>query len=369
MRPISTLTALVSLVALTTLAPANLLAQVVDESESPLAAADSLELAAELQDSINISQLPRHPVDSLLSDWYSRPLVTINDFVPDTVALADAVIGGVPDSVYVERLQSMMSPIPMTYNDQVRRFIELYVVRRRDLVQRMLSLANYYFPIFDQALEAHGMPLELRYLPIIESALNPTALSRVGATGLWQFMYYTGKRYGLEVTSYVDDRRDPAKATEAACLFLRDLYGIYGDWHLAIAAYNCGPGNVNRAIARSGGKKTFWEIYYNLPLETRGYVPAFIAAAYAMNYAAQHKIFPSDDAPAIQPTDTVVVYQPLHFNQVTSVLGVPVDVIRSLNPQFKHDVVPATEDKVSSSPSMPPSPLQPTRTPYMPATA
>lgn len=346
LRPISTLTALVSLVALTTLAPANLLAQVVDESESPLAAADSLELAAELQDSINISQLPRHPVDSLLSDWYSRPLVTINDFVPDTVALADAVIGGVPDSVYVERLQSMMSPIPMTYNDQVRRFIELYVVRRRDLVQRMLSLANYYFPIFDQALEAHGMPLELRYLPIIESALNPTALSRVGATGLWQFMYYTGKRYGLEVTSYVDDRRDPAKATEAACLFLRDLYGIYGDWHLAIAAYNCGPGNVNRAIARSGGKKTFWEIYYNLPRETRGYVPAFIAAAYAMNYAAQHKIFPSDDALAIQPTDTVVVYQPLHFNQVTSVLGVPVDVIRSLNPQFKHDVVPATEDKV-----------------------
>ncbi len=313
----------------------------VDEVE-----AEEIEIEKEeaTADSIAQSGLPRYEVDSLISAWYSRKVPVVNDFVPDSLAQADPVIAGIPDNVFVDRLQAMMSPIPMVYNEQVRRFIELYIVRRRDLVQRMLGLKDYYFPIFESVLEAHGMPLELKYMSVIESALNPNALSRVGASGLWQFMLYTGKRYGLEVTSYVDERRDPQKATEAAAVFLQDLYNMYGDWHLAIAAYNCGPGNVNRAIARSGGQKDFWKIYYNLPRETRGYVPAFIAAAYAMTYAGEHKIY-ATDAEALPASDTVMVYQPLHFNQVQSVIGVPAETIRQLNPQYKHDVVPATSEK------------------------
>lgn len=298
-------------------------------------------------DSVVQEGLPRYEVDSLISAWYSKRTPVINDFVPDTLASADPVIAGVPDDVFIDRLQAMMSPIPMVYNDQVRKFIELYVVRRRDLVQRMLSLKEYYFPIFESVLEEHGMPQELKYMSVIESALNPNALSRVGASGLWQFMLYTGKRYGLEVTSYVDERRDPVKASEAAAVFLQDLYDMYGDWHLAIAAYNCGPGNVNRAIARSGGQKDFWKIYYNLPRETRGYVPAFIAAAYAMTYASEHHIYAGETG--VPPTsDTVMVYQPLHFNQVSSVIGVPTETIRQLNPQYKHDVVPAQDGKTYS---------------------
>lgn len=298
-------------------------------------------------DSVVQEGLPRYEVDSLISAWYSKRAPVINDFVPDTLASADPVIAGVPDEVFIDRLQAMMSPIPMVYNDQVRKFIELYVVRRRDLVQRMLSLKEYYFPIFESVLEEHGMPQELKYMSVIESALNPNALSRVGASGLWQFMLYTGKRYGLEVTSYVDERRDPVKASEAAAVFLQDLYDMYGDWHLAIAAYNCGPGNVNRAIARSGGQKDFWKIYYNLPRETRGYVPAFIAAAYAMTYASEHHIYAGETG--VPPTsDTVMVYQPLHFNQVASVIGVPTETIRQLNPQYKHDVVPAQDGKTYS---------------------
>lgn len=310
------------------------------------AAAEEIEIEREeaTADSAAMAGLPRYEVDSLIAAWYTRKAQAVNDFVPDTVAMADPVIAGVPDEVFIDRLQSMMSPIPMVYNDQVRRFIELYVVRRRDLVQRMLGLKDYYFPIFESVLESHGMPLELKYMSVIESALNPNALSRVGASGLWQFMLFTGKRYGLEVTSYVDERRDPAKATEAAAVFLQDLYNMYGDWHLAIAAYNCGPGNVNRAIARSGGVKDFWKIYYNLPRETRGYVPAFIAAAYAMTYANEHHIYASETE-ALPATDTVMVYQPLHFSQVTSVIGVPTETIRQLNPQYKHDVIPAMEGK------------------------
>ncbi len=301
----------------------------------------------EAADSVAQEGLPRYEVDSLISAWYSKRAPIVNDFVPDTLASADPVIAGVPDGVFIDRLQAMMSPIPMVYNDQVRKFIELYVVRRRDLVQRMLSLKEYYFPIFESVLEEHGMPQELKYMSVIESALNPNALSRVGASGLWQFMLYTGKRYGLEVTSYVDERRDPVKASEAAAVFLKDLYDMYGDWHLAIAAYNCGPGNVNRAIARSGGQKDFWKIYYNLPRETRGYVPAFIAAAYAMTYASEHHIYAGETG--VPPTsDTVMVYQPLHFNQVTSVIGVPTETIRQLNPQYKHDVVPAQDGKTYS---------------------
>lgn len=319
---------------------------------SPLAvgqeasALDDEDLDEPVEGDTIVYELPRYEVDSLVRAWYKRERPTINDFVPDSIPAVDSVIAGIPDEVFVERLQAMLSPIPMPFNKQVRSFIDLYVVRRRNLVRRMLSLSKYYFPLFEQTLEAHGMPQELKYMAVIESALNPNALSRVGAAGLWQFMYYTGKRYGLDVTSYVDERRDPAKATEAAALFLHDLYVTYADWHLAIAAYNCGPGNVNRAIARSGGKRNFWQIYYNLPKETRGYVPAFIAAAYVMTYAQEHQLYPSEEEFLPMPADTVMVYQPLHFGQVTSVLGTDADLLRRLNPEYKHDVVPAQDLKV-----------------------
>lgn len=283
-------------------------------------------------------------VDSLITAWYSTRTEAINDLVPDSLATADSIIGGVPDSIYIERLSAMMSPIPMTYNTQVKKFIELYIVKRREQVQKMLGLSEYYFPIFEEILDANNMPLELKFLPIIESALNPRALSRVGASGLWQFMYYTGKRYDLSVTSYVDERRDPIKASKAAALFLRELHNIYGDWHLAIAAYNCGPGNVNRAIARSGGQRNFWKIYYHLPRETRGYVPAFIAASYAMTYAAEHNLLPTKSILPIK-SDTVMVHQPLHFEQVANTLKLPIELIRDLNPQYRHDVIPATAPK------------------------
>lgn len=294
-------------------------------------------------DSLFLEADTKPVVDSLLTAWYERQAAVVNDFVPDSIVL-DSIPASVPDSVYVERLQAMASRIPMTYNEQVRRFIELYVVRRREQVQRMLGQSQYYFPMFEQVLDAYDMPLELKFLPIIESALNTRALSRVGASGLWQFMYHTGKRYGLEVSSYVDERRDPYKATVAAAKFLRDLYSIYGDWHLAIAAYNCGPGNVNRAIARSGGVRDFWKIYYHLPRETRGYVPAFIAASYAMTYAAEHQLYPvKSNLPAV--ADTVMAVRPLHLQQVAAVLKMPVEYLRELNPQYRHDVLPARAGK------------------------
>ncbi len=266
------------------LTTSNVFSQDYDQSELY---ADSLSAQKQPESGFDNSA----QVDSLISAWYSQRTEPVNDFVPDTLAMADSLIMGIPDSVFVQRLQALASPIPMTYNAQVKRFIELYVVKRREQVQRMLGQSKYYFPMFEEILDAHDLPLELKYLPIIESALNTRARSRVGAMGLWQFMYYTGKRYGLNVTSYVDDRCNPRKATEAAASFLKDLHSIYDDWLLAIAAYNCGPGNVNRAIARSGGERDFWKIYYNLPRETRGYVPAFIAAAYAMNYAAEHQLY------------------------------------------------------------------------------
>ena len=284
-------------------------------------------------------------LDSLLGQWYnSRSALTVvtNDLVPDTLAVADSLITGIPDSIFVERLQALQSPIPMTFNAQVKRFIELYVVNRREQVQRMLGMSQYYFPLFEEVLDANDMPLELKFLPIRESALNPRALSRVGASGLWQFMYYTGKRYQLEVTSFVDERRDPYKASQAAAKFLKELYLIYDDWYLAIAAYNCGPGNVNRAIARSGGQRNFWKIYYHLPRETRGYVPAFIAAAYAMSYASEHQIHPTQSLLPLT-ADTVMVVQPLHLEQVSKVLNLNIDVIRELNPQYRRDIIPALE--------------------------
>ena len=244
------------------------------------------------------------------------------------------------DSVYLNRLHRMPTEMELSFNSVVKSHIEMYANRRREQVSYMLALGDYYFPLFEQTLDREGMPLELKYLPVIESALNPVAVSRMGATGLWQFMLRTGKGYGLEVNSLVDERRDPYKATEAAVHYLKDLFAIYGDWNLVIAAYNCGPGNVNKAIARSGGKRDYWQIYYHLPRETRGYVPAFIAANYIMNHYADHKICPAHSYHVTTALDTVHVNERIHLEQIAGVLDLPVSELRRLNPQFKKDMIP-----------------------------
>lgn len=251
------------------------------------------------------------------------------------------------DSVYMQRLYNLPTEMELSFNPIVRSYIEMYSKRRRSLVSYMLSLGNYYYPMFEQALDRHGLPLELKYLPVIESALNPTAVSRMGATGLWQFMIRTGKQYNLAVNSLVDERRDPYKSTEAAARFLKDLYKIYGDWNLVIAAYNCGPGNVNKAIARSGGKRDYWAIYYRLPRETRGYVPAFIAANYIMNYSDEHHICPKQASSSeYMYLDTVQISEQVHFKQISSVLDIPLEDVRRYNPQFKRDIIPGNENKL-----------------------
>lgn len=244
------------------------------------------------------------------------------------------------DTVYANRLYNLPTVMELSYNQVVKSYIEMYSIRRREQVSYMLALGDYYFPMFEEALDRHGLPLELKYLPVIESALNPIAVSRAGATGLWQFMLRTGRSYGLEVNSLVDERRDPYKSTEAAVKYLKDLYTIYGDWNLVIAAYNCGPGNVNKAIARSGGKRDYWEIYYRLPKETRGYVPAFIAANYIMNHFTDHNICPAHTYDNSLTLDTVHVSEQIHLEQISGVLNIPLSEIKRLNPQFKSDRIP-----------------------------
>lgn len=240
--------------------------------------------------------------------------------------------------VYVDRLRRMPTIMEMAYNDVVRTFIDRYAARQRRHVSVMLGASNFYMPIFEQALESYGLPLELKYLPVIESGLNPTAVSRVGATGLWQFMIATGKHYGLEVTSLVDERCDPLLASNAAAHYLSDLYKIYGEWNLVIAAYNCGPENVNKAIHRAGGSKDYWTIYPYLPKETRGYVPAFIAANYIMNYYCEHNICPMvTNLPA--KTDTIMIDRDVHFEQISQVLGISISQLRELNPQYRKNIV------------------------------
>lgn len=243
------------------------------------------------------------------------------------------------DSIYKLRLSKLPCIMEMPYNSTVKAFIELYTVRKRQQVEYMMGMSDYYFPIFENVLNANNLPLELKYLPIIESALNAVAFSRVGAAGLWQFMIPTGRMYGLEINSLVDERLDPVKSTYAAARFLKDLFSMYGDWHLVIAAYNCGPGNVNKAIRRSGGKRDYWAIYPYLPAETRGYVPIFIAANYSLHYASHHNLCKAKvKMPII--TDTIMVKEKLHFEQISSVLNIPVEQIRLLNPQYKKDFIP-----------------------------
>jgi len=244
---------------------------------------------------------------------------------------------------YMERLSRIPSVMEMAYNDVVQKFIDRYSGRLRHSISYMLGASNFYMPIFEEALEMYHLPLELKYLPIIESALNPNAVSRVGAAGLWQFMIGTGKQYDLRVNSLVDERRDPVKASYAAARYLSDLYKIFGDWNLVIAAYNCGPGNISKAIHRSNGEKDYWQIYPYLPRETRGYVPAFIAANYIMTYYSQHNICPmTTRLPA--KTDTVMVNRSVHLEQVAAVVGINIDLLRSLNPMYRRDIIPGNTE-------------------------
>ncbi len=277
-------------------------------------------------------------LDSLLSLYMSKAYLS-----PGDCQMKDENPTYTPEE-YIERLRRMPTVMEMGYNDIVQRFIDRYMGRLRHSVSFMLGAANFYVPIFEEALEAYQVPLELKYLPVIESALNPKAVSRVGATGLWQFMLGTGKQYGLEVNSLVDERRDPLRASYAAARYLRDLYRIFGDWNLVIAAYNCGPGNINKAIHRAGGEKDYWRLYPYLPAETRGYVPAFIAANYAMTYYCEHNICPMSTRLPLQ-TDTVVVNRDVHLEQIAAVLELDIEMLRSLNPQYRRDIVPGNTKK------------------------
>ncbi len=293
-------------------------------------AVDTLEISDSLRFELNEYDI--RLLDQTLA-WLDTTECTAE---PDTARL--------PDSVYMQRLTSLPHIIEMPYNNIIRRFIERYVIRSPRQVASLQRSAKRYFPIFDEALIRHDLPLELKYLPIVESGLLATARSHMGAAGLWQFMPQTAKLCGLEVNSLIDERLDPIKSTDAACRFLKSLYNIYGDWNLAIAAYNCGPGNVNKAIHRSGGQRDFWAIYDYLPRETRSYLPLFIAANYAMNFANEHNICPATEGKLPLAADTVMVSDRLHLQQVAEMIQVPLQDLRILNPQYRLDVVPGGKD-------------------------
>jgi len=275
--------------------------------------------------------------------WTERQFIHID---PNCVRILEPE--PVPDSVYIMRLRALPTIIEMPFNQPVKKALDFYLMRRRALVERMVSVGfNYYFPIFENALQKYELPSELKYLACIESALRQNAYSPARAAGLWQFIPATGIMQGLEVNSYIDERYDLYKSTEAACKFLKKLYNKFGDWHLAIAAYNCGPGNIDKAIARSGGHRTFWEIYNYLPQETRAYVPFFIAATYVMTYHCEHGLCGSvTDIPV--ECDTIMVSRMVHFEQITHCLNLPMEVVESLNPQYIRDIVPGSPEKPHS---------------------
>lgn len=295
---------------------------------SVLASQDSVRLdTVDFPESMIISE------DSILNDRNNRGLVVGEGVVRDLTFT---------DEQLAERLSRIPTTIDLPLNNITREYIDAYC-KRKSSVAAMLGSSNFYMPMFEEALEKYGLPLELRYLPVIESAMRPSATSRVGAAGLWQLMLVTGRQYGLEVNTLVDERRDPIKSTDAAARLLRDLYNMYGDWSLAIAGYNCGPGNINKALLRAGNPETknFWTIYNYLPRETRGYVPAFIAATYIMNYYCDHGITPMQ-ASLPAESDTIVVQKQVKFSQIAGVCSnISVEDLRALNPQFRRDVIPA----------------------------
>ncbi|MBD5352491.1 MAG: LysM peptidoglycan-binding domain-containing protein [Bacteroides sp.] len=275
-------------------------------------------------------------VHKLQHNWYLQNYTVLERETSPTA-------GDMSDETIIKNLQAIPTTIEMPFNSVVKNHIDLYVNRRRSLVEAMLGMSLYYMPIFEEALEREGLPLELKYLPVIESALNPDAVSRAGATGIWQFMLPTAKGLGMEVTTLVDERRDPVASSAAAAKYLKQLYGIFNDWGLAIAAYNCGPGNINKALSRAGASadnpKDYWQIYYYLPAETRGYVPGFIGATYAMTHYADHGISPSLARRPIL-TDTVHVNSRLHFNSISQILNIPVEELQVLNPQYRQRIIP-----------------------------
>ncbi len=245
-----------------------------------------------------------------------------------------------PDSVMAFRMAHINSGIPLVFNQHVKQFINVYAVRKRNHTERILGLSEVYFPIFEQVFDQENIPLNVKYLAIVESALNPNAVSPVGATGIWQFMYATGKMYDLNADHFLDERRDPYKATVAAAKFLKDLHNIYGDWSLALAAYNCGPGNVNKAIRRSGGKMDFWSIMPYLPAETRAYVPAYMAVAYVMNFSAEHNLYPVPVNTIPYHTDTLMVKGPIYFRDIANNLGIDYEELCLMNPSLKKQMIP-----------------------------
>ena len=279
--------------------------------------------------------------DSLLNIWYMHRSVgdtSAEEYDMDTVHFESDV----PDSVYIRRLKEMNSFISLPYNSIVKNYIVLYSEKMPDRIGKIIGLGKYYMPIFEEIFDRYDIPQELKAMAIIESSLNPTAVSRAGAKGMWQFMYGTAKLYGLTINSFVDERLDPVASAEAAARYLKDAYRIFGDWNLAIASYNCGAGNVNRAIRRSGGKRAFWDIYPYLPRETRGYVPAFVGALYTLRYYKEHGIEP--ETVAIPPAvDTFKIHRMLHLKQVSELAGVPLQELKDLNPQYRHEIIPGND--------------------------
>ena len=309
---------------------------------------DTLELTVPVMVNSGIIPIDENEMSIYSSrlDSFSQSWDVKNAFRLDTleVHFVDGYPKNIPDSVYVQRLQNAQQVVELSFNPVVQGFIKMYTERKRDQVERMLGLSDFYFPMFEEMLDKYNLPLELKHLAIIESALDPRAVSHAGAVGLWQFMYGTAKMLNIEISSFVDERRDPVKSTEAAVVYLKKLFGIYNDWNLAIAAYNCGPGNVDKAIRRAGGKRNYWDIYAFLPRETRGYVPLFVAATYVMNYYDEHNLTPR--VPAM-PTavDTVMINTYLHFDQVSTVLGIDPEYVKSLNPMYRRNVIPATNER------------------------
>jgi membrane-bound lytic murein transglycosylase D len=286
-------------------------------------------------------------IDSNTLKWRSKlyPTVAIGDL--NVYGFEEQDVPIYADSVYAYRLALLESEIPLDYNEYVRPYIDLYSIRRRKLMSKVMAWSRYYFPQFEEALDREQMPMELKYLAVIESALNPNATSRVGAAGMWQFMAPTGRMYGLKTTAYYDERRDVQKSTDAAIKYLRNSYRIYGDWLLVIASYNCGPGNVNKAIRKAGGVKNFWAIQQYLPRETRGYVPAFIAATYVMEYAAEHNIYADTELDIFKHTDTVLVDNSYSLSQLARQLNMTMEEMQLYNPALRRGVIPLHSEKIT----------------------
>lgn len=287
-------------------------------------------------------------IDSLwLSTVYNSPLYDDFQYVDPDEAITDTIYDELSTELLKERLAHLNSKTPfhVEYNPSLERLIKHYIRTRSETLGNLMTKSAYYFPLFEEYLDKYDLPLEIKYLAIVESALRPRARSRVGATGLWQFMYYTGKQYKLDVNSYVDERYEPLRATEAACQFLSNLYTIFGDWDLALAAYNSGPGNVSKAIRRSGGKRNYWNIRHNLPRETAGYLPAFYATYYLFEYGEEHGLKPTKNILRRFETDTVVVKRQISFEQINKVLETNDELLEFLNPQYKLNIIPHVKDK------------------------